>query len=227
MQSLPTDVLILFNAMEPVKMVQKIILNSTAVQTAFKESCFMLTAEFTNETNLVDGKDPICYLYRFLIQGFIRVYSKDIYQLRLSNVLLSKTGASGIRTNLLTLSGISEKNKKISSENTSANSSITLPSPIVQVTPSSTYVCTCKKEYKLEGWYKRHIMSCSTYNLNLPIDNAAVHLDNLLELECLEQLGDFDLHADEHVGIRLESALEKEENEFDANFISNILHDDV
>lgn len=70
-------------------------------------------------------------------------------------------------------------------------------------------------------------MSCSTYNLNLPIDNAAVHLDNLLELECLEQLGDFDLHADEHVGIRLESALEKEENEFDANFISNILHDDV
>lgn len=112
MQSLSTDVLILFNAMEPVKMVQKIILNSTAVQTAFKVSCFMLTAEFTNETNLVDGKDPICYLHRSLIQGFIRVYSNDIYQLRLSNVLLSKTGASGIRTNLLTLSGNSEKSKK-------------------------------------------------------------------------------------------------------------------
>ena len=227
MQSLSTDVLILYNAMEPVKMVQKVILNSAVVQTAFKESCFMLTADFTDKTDLVDGKQPICYLYRFLIQGFIRVYSKDIYQLRLSNVLLSKTGASGIRTNLLTLSGSSENKKKMSSQDSSAEISITLPTPSLQDTPSSPYVCSCKKEYKLEGWYQRHIMSCSTYNSNLPIDNAAVHLDNLLELECLEQLGDFDLNADEHVGIGLELALEKEENEFDAKFVSNILRDDV
>ena len=113
MQSLSTDVLIIFNAMEAVKLVQRVILNSTVVQTAFKESCFMLTSEFNNETNLVDGKDSIYYLYRFLIQGFIRVYSKDIYQLRLSNVLFSKTGASGIRTALLTLSDNSERKKSI------------------------------------------------------------------------------------------------------------------
>ena len=181
MQSLSTDVLILYNAMEPVKMVQKVILNSAVVQTAFKESCFMLTADFTDKTDLVDGKQPICYLYRFLIQGFIRVYSKDIYQLRLSNVLLSKTGASGIRTNLLTLTGNSEKKRKISSGNSSADDSITLPLNSVQDTTLSSYVCICKKEYKGEGWYKRHIMSCSTYNLIIPIDNSAVHLNNLLE----------------------------------------------
>ena len=79
MQSLSTDVLTLYNAMEPVKMVQKVLLISTVVQAAFKESCSMLTAEFTNERNLVDGKELICYRYRFLVQDFIRVYSKDIY----------------------------------------------------------------------------------------------------------------------------------------------------
>ena len=227
MQSLSTDVLILFNAMEPVKLVQKVILNSTVVQTAFKESCFMLTGEFKNETNLVAGKDPICYLFRFLIQGFIRVYSKEIYQMRLSNVLLSKTGASGIRTALLTLSDKSEKKKKASSENSSDINSDSLTSSSAQDTPSSLYICCCKREYKGEGWYKRHIMTCSTYNSNLPIDKTAVQLDNLLELECLEQLGDFDLNADEQVGINLELALEKEENEFDAKYVSNILQDDV
>ena len=60
----------------------------------------MLIDQFKDETNLVDDNDPICYLYRFLIEGFIRVDAKDIYQLRLSNVLLSKSGASGIRTAL-------------------------------------------------------------------------------------------------------------------------------
>ena len=39
------------------------------------------------------------------------MHSKDIYQLRLSNVLLSKTGASGIRTALLALSGDAQKKK--------------------------------------------------------------------------------------------------------------------
>ena len=100
MQSLSTDVLILYNAMEPIKLVQEVILNSKNVQNAFKESCFMLIDQFKDETNLVDDNDPICYLYRFLIEGFIRVDAKDIYQLRLSNVLLSKSGASGIRTAL-------------------------------------------------------------------------------------------------------------------------------
>ena len=43
------------------------------------------------------------------IQGFISVYSKDIYQLRLSNVYFSKSGASGIRIALLMISANSEK----------------------------------------------------------------------------------------------------------------------
>lgn len=70
-------------------------------------------------------------------------------------------------------------------------------------------------------------MSCSSYNSNLPIDNVAVHLDNLIDLGCLKQLGDFDLNGDEHVGINMQLALEKEENEFDAKFVSNILNDDM
>ena len=105
MQSLSTDVLILFNSSEPVKLVHQLILNSVVVQEAFKQSCYMLQDCFDGVINLAQDKSPICYLFQFLVQGFIRVYSKDIYQLRLSNVLLSKTGASGIRTALLTLSG--------------------------------------------------------------------------------------------------------------------------
>ena len=109
MQSLSTDVLILFNSFEPIKLVHKLILNSVGVQLAFKESCYMLPNCFDGAINLAEDKTPICYLFQFLVQGFIRVYSKDIYQLRLSNVLLSKTGASGIRTALLTLSGDAQK----------------------------------------------------------------------------------------------------------------------
>ena len=61
---------------------------------------------------MATDKNPVSYLFQFLITGFIRVYSKDIYQLRLSNVLLSKSGASGVRTGLLTLSVVAEKKKK-------------------------------------------------------------------------------------------------------------------
>ena len=112
MQCLSTDVLILFNSSEPVKLVHKLILNSKTVQKLFKQSCYMLPNIFDGEVNLAVDKSPICYLYQFLVQGFIRVYSKDIYQHRLSNVLLSKTGASGIRTALLTLSAEAQKKKK-------------------------------------------------------------------------------------------------------------------
>ena len=41
MQSLTTDVLILFNSFEPVKRVEQVISNSKSVQSAFKTSCFM------------------------------------------------------------------------------------------------------------------------------------------------------------------------------------------
>lgn len=104
MQCLTTDVLIIFNSQEPVKLVHDLILNSTVVQNASKKSCCMLMDCFTNSINLATDVNAISYLYQFIIQGFIRVYAKDIYQLRLSNVLLSKSGASGIRTALLTLS---------------------------------------------------------------------------------------------------------------------------
>ena len=40
------------------------------------------------------------------------------------------------------------------------------------------------------------MLSCTIHNSHLPVDTLSVHLDNLLELECLEELGDFDLDAD-------------------------------
>lgn len=94
MQSLSTDVLILLNSSEPVKLVHEVILNSEVVQKAFKKSCYMLHDYFDSTIDIAKDKSAICYLFQFLVQGFIRVFSKDIYQLRLSNVLLSKTGAS-------------------------------------------------------------------------------------------------------------------------------------
>jgi hypothetical protein len=233
MQSLSTDVLILYNALEPIKMVQKVILNSENVQKAFKESCFMLIDQFKDETNLVDGKDPICYLYRFLIEGFIRVYAKDIYQLRLSNVLLSKTGASGIRTALLTLSDDAHKKKKVCIQVSSSVKSATVLSTSTLISSSSAsespafaFICSCGKGYIQEGWYKRHTLSCSVHNTHLPSDSLSVHLDNLLELECLQQLGDFDLTADLQAALNLEDSLEKEEDEYDAHFVSNVLDDE-
>ena len=90
-------ILILFNSCEPVKLVHHVILNSELVQKAFEKSCFMLHNHFDSTTNIAIDKSAISYLFQFLVQGFIRVYSKDIYQLRLSNVLLSRTGASGVR----------------------------------------------------------------------------------------------------------------------------------
>jgi hypothetical protein len=111
MQCLTTDVLIIFNSQEPVKLVHQLILNSKKVQRAFEESCGMMVELFTPLLNLATDITAISFLYQFLIQGFVRVHAKDIYQLRLSNVLMSKTGASGIRTALLTLSANSSNNK--------------------------------------------------------------------------------------------------------------------
>ena len=42
---------------------------------------------FLKDLNLVTDKCPIAYLFRFLIQGFIRVYSEDIHQYRLSKAI--------------------------------------------------------------------------------------------------------------------------------------------
>ena len=67
MQSLTTDVLILFNAYEPVKLILKVILNSKNVQSAFRQSCCMLQDLFTDGVDLAVDDDPISFLYPSLI----------------------------------------------------------------------------------------------------------------------------------------------------------------
>ena len=234
MQSLTTDVLILFNSIEPVKKAKEIILNSINAQDAFKKSCFTLQHSFTEGINLATGKSPISFLFQFLITGFLRVYSKDIYQIRLSNVLLSKSGASGVRTGLLTLSAVSEKKKR----NEGILQSV---SAVIDSTPSltSSFISPCGRRYKenKSGWYKRHLTTCpaclsSQHNMlglqPLSVKEAAISaiLDERIELESLEEFDDFDEHIDLQEGINLEIALEQEENTFDAEFISGILNEE-
>ena len=58
MQSLSTDVLIIFNSYDPVKRVHQVILNSSTVQEAFKKSCHTL------QENFLDGiESSISYLF--------------------------------------------------------------------------------------------------------------------------------------------------------------------
>ena len=236
MQSLSTDVLILFNSCEPVKLVHQLILNSIRVQAAFKQSCYMLQDCFDEVTNLAEEKKPICYLYQFLVQGFISVYSKDIYQLRLSNVLLSKTGASGIRTALLTLSADAQKKKSSSLDGSHPPTTIINPN-----------ICLCGREFTGKGWYARHILSCGKYlsqqspiipahassemNVYLnelePTAVVSSILDNLIELEGLEENGDYDDDDNNVLKSKfIELNLDEEEILFDSKFVSNILIDD-
>lgn len=58
----------------------------------------MLLDHLKKGIDLVTDDNPISFLLQFIINGF---YAKNIHQLRLSDSLFSKTGASGIRTNLL------------------------------------------------------------------------------------------------------------------------------
>ena len=92
--------------------------------------------------------------------------------------------------------------------------------------PPFSFISSCGKGYIQEGWFKRHMLSCTIHNSHLPADKLSVHLNNLLELGCLQELGDFNLNADMEVALNLEATLEKEENEYDANFVSNILNDE-
>ena len=232
MQSLTSDVLILFNSDEPVSKVKEVIMNSTNVQNAFKESCVTLQHCFTDSLDLALHKTPIAFLFQFIITGFLRVYSKDIYQLRLSNVLLSKSGASGIRTALLTLSTLSGKNKKnvpiIGAEEQLSNIEG------LSASSNSSYICPCGKEYKnnKSGWYRRHITTCaiclSSQLIPLTTKEAQISsvLEGRIELECLEEFEDFDADKDLQEGINLENALEEDENAFDAEYVSNMLQED-
>ena len=238
MQCLTTDVLIIFNSQEPVKLVHNLILNSKVVQNAFKLSCFMLTDCFTSSINLAADVNAISYLYQFIIQGFVRVYAKDIYQLRLSNVLLSKTGASGIRTTLLTLSACASNPKhddvdKITDDNINATSE---SNATVNVDEAVHFICPCGKGYrkKSKTWYARHITLCSKYifmntgreSSEPPINKESIYLDNLVELECIEDIGDFIFDVDTQVGLNLEKKTEDEEKEFDRSFIEGIIIDE-
>jgi hypothetical protein len=82
MQFLTTDVLIIFNAFEPVKLVNELLLNSVVAQKAFEESCSTLMECFDPSFNLATDVNAKSYQYRSIIQEFVRVYAKDIYQLR-------------------------------------------------------------------------------------------------------------------------------------------------
>ena len=229
MQCLSIDVLILYNSSEPVKLVHQLILNSKVVQNAFMNSCYILQDKFHGAMNMAEDKTPICYLFQFLVQGFIRVYSKDIYQLRLSNVLLSKTGASGIRTTLLTLSADAQAKKSIVLKN------ITTPEGgASSIQPSTSNSCPCGRNFTGKGWLTRHQLSCpkyiALYTPQIPNDipdRESVELDNLIELEGLQFYGDFDNNADRESATNLESNSDAREISFDSDFVSAIIEDDL
>ena len=229
MQCLSIDVLILYNSSEPVKLVHQLILNSKVVQNAFMNSCYILQDKFHGAMNMAEDKTPICYLFQFLVQGFIRVYSKDIYQLRLSNVLLSKTGASGIRTTLLTLSADAQAKKSIVLKNTT-----TPEGGASSIQPSTLNSCPCGRNFTGKGWLTRHQLSCpkyiALYTPQIPNDipdRESVELDNLIELEGLQFYGDFDNNADRESATNLESNSDAREISFDSDFVSAIIEEDL
>ena len=140
-------VLILYNFIEPSKNVKEVLLNSINVQDAFKKSCFHSTILIYRRSLSRFGYKP--YILFISVTGFIRVYSKDIYQLKLSNVLSSKSGASGVRTGLISLSAVSEKKKN--------EGLIHLVSAVIKSAPSLTSDCIapCGRWYKenKSGYY--------------------------------------------------------------------------
>ena len=223
MQSLSTNVLILFNAYEPVKLVQNVILNSKKVQLYFQNSCVTLKDEFNSDLNLALDENPISYLYRFLIHGFIRVHAKDIYQLRLSNALLSKTGASGIRTNLLSHSASAASTKK----------HIANDGPIPN--PSHSFNCACKKEFKRLFWYEKHIQSCTTYRKSMSdgsivpevLDTETLILHSLINLEVIHDDSEYSNDEDDVDTTNTERQLERDENELDANLLKHIFVNEI
>ena len=64
MQSLSTDVLILFILCEPVKLVHQLILNSVKVHGASKQSWYIVQDCFEGVINLAEEKTPICNFFK-------------------------------------------------------------------------------------------------------------------------------------------------------------------
>ena len=246
MQSLTTNVLILFNAFEPVKLVHKVILNSKNVQSAFQQSCYFLQDQFKDGVDLAVDDNPISFLFQFLINGFVRTYTKDIYQLRLSNALLSNTGASGIRTNILSFSAkaasskskcdndvVNERNKS-NNENENVNKKQKI-NENKKVNKSTSLNCSCGKNFIRVSWYEKHTLSCSTHKCAMSDESSTeqvVHQDpvllsTLIELEGIELLAE---HPDEDIMDKLRRAekyMENEENHCDAALSSHLFIDDA
>ena len=95
-------------------------------------------------------------------------------------------------------------------------------------------MCPCGKKFSGKGWFGRHILSCNTYITqhtskvqSNAIDTESVVLDNLIELECLQDYGDYDYDADMECLLAVESNSDKDEISFDSKFVSNILIDEV
>ena len=52
-------------------------------------------------------------------------------------------------------------------------------------------------------------------------------LDNLIELECIDEIGEFIFHDDNGESLNLEREIENEENNFYANFYINIVESEI
>ena len=124
----------------------------------------MLQDHFKEGIDLAVDGNPISFLFQFIINGFIRTLAKDTYQLRLSNALLSKTGASGIRTNLLSFSAKATSSQSaldIDVVKEISNSNIINEHKKARV--ARTRECFCGRSFVRLSWYDKHILDCSTF----------------------------------------------------------------
>jgi hypothetical protein len=107
----------------------------------------MMAELFTPSLNLATDINAISFLYQFLIEGYVRLHAKDIYQLRFSNVVMSKSGASGIRTALPTLSANSSKNKSNDAVNNVVNDTVESDVTHSDDNADKFYICPFGKSY--------------------------------------------------------------------------------
>lgn len=56
-----------------------------------------------------------------------------------------------------------------------------------------------------------------------PLNRESIILDNLLELECVDELGEFAWESDRQIGLNLEKSIDEEESNFDSSFVAGII----
>ena len=238
MQSLTTDVLIIFNAYEPVKRIRDVIINSKNVQNAFLNSCGvdLVGMNYKVENDLATAKDAISFLFQFIVDGFIRVYAKDLYAIRLASSLFSKSGVNGIRTSLLASSA--QATKKMSKDTVLTSIPSTTP-PRTFTHPSlykdGKFKCYCGKGFKStsKGYIERHIGTCTVFANKEGVAKKVSEsertkndlLNDLIELESCEDVSDFDENSSKKIEIRQINA-DKEENEYEEEYFDSISQDD-